>query len=314
MEEKKKSSGLWFFIIFIFVLMIGYGNETQNGDSKATITTTEMSLHDGRTIGIDSAYASYDDMVELFTNGIYDDTATVFHRGEYTETINISDINGKVDFAIIRIACTNPNTAEFSISGFDITEQQVKACEDLGVPYGFYLYSASINENEAVEEANFTKDVLQRLESSLGKLKNNKLAFIIDVEINGAGDRQYPYDVTEAKVKLVKELQKEVGNNIVIYAPAGILIRDMNSNPDKILELNTLQEKTGINKLWLPVPKEEQFDSQAGGASVEYLECLIGQYPSWEIIGKQEGQNLKVSNSNTIIDVNTTDNIKKWYK
>ena len=61
-------------------------------------------------------------------------------------------------------------------------------------------------------------------------------------------------------------------------------------------------------------PKEEQFDSQAGGASVEYLEHLIEQYPSWDIIGKQEGQNLKVSNSDVFIDINTTENIKKWYK
>lgn len=311
MKEKKKNSGLWFFIIFIFVLMVGYGNQAQNENG---IKTTGMSLHEGRAIGIDSAYASYDDMVELFTNGICDETATVVHGNDCTETINISDINGKVNFAIIRIACTNSNIDDFSISDFDITEEQVKACEDLGIPYGFYLYSASRNEDEAKKEADFTKSVIKKLENSLGKLKYNKLAFVIDVELSGTSDRQYPHDVTEAKVKLVQELQKEVGNNIILYAPAGILIMDMHSNPDKILELNTLQQETGINKLWLPVPKEEQFDSQAGGASIEYLEHLIEQYPSWDIIGKQEGQNLKVSNSDVFIDINTTENIKQWYK
>ena len=70
-------------------------------------------------------------------------------------------------------------------------KDQVKKCEELGIPYGFYYYSTSTTKSEANIEY---ENIIEEFED-LGDLKYNLLPFAIDVELGGNGDitkdRQY---------------------------------------------------------------------------------------------------------------------------
>ena len=268
---------------------------------------------EGTVSGIDAAYISYDDMIKVFSEGINDEYVYSGIGGN----ICIDDINGKMNFAYIRISCTYNCTPEFMLDDFyNTTLEQVRACEDYGVPYGFYAYSASISDYEAQMEANDIIDKIERLKNDLGPLKNNVLPLAIDVECEGGiYDRQYPYDVTYAKAYLANALKPVVGETI-LYAPAHILYGEFETNASKIFDLNEYCKLTGINKLWTPMPKEECYNSEPGGNTTDWIDGVKSQYPNWNIIATQEGMNINVSGIGSDVDINVMnkDEFDKWVR
>ena len=78
----------------------------------------------------------------------------------YNGDIDLTTLNGSNDFVIIRI-----NEGVKIDSSF---EANVKKCEDLGIPYGVYLYDYALDLDGAVEQANMVLDAIKDKKISCG--------------------------------------------------------------------------------------------------------------------------------------------------
>ncbi len=84
------------------------------------------------------------------------------NNGIYMEGIDISEHNGDIDlnqyknnFVIIRIG--------YYYNALDKKAlRNIQLCEQLGIPYGIYLYSYATNVNEAAQEAYFTLNMINQ--------------------------------------------------------------------------------------------------------------------------------------------------------
>ena len=84
------------------------------------------------------------------------------NNGIYMEGIDISEHNGDIDlsqytnnFVIIRLGYYYDSIDKKAI-------RNIQLCEQLGIPYGVYLYSYATNVNEAAQEAYFTLNLLSQ--------------------------------------------------------------------------------------------------------------------------------------------------------
>ncbi len=83
-------------------------------------------------------------------------------NGVYMEGIDISEHNGDIDltkytnnFVIIRIGYYYDSLDKKAL-------RNIQLCEQLGIPYGIYLYSYATNVNEAAQEAYFTLNMINK--------------------------------------------------------------------------------------------------------------------------------------------------------
>ncbi len=72
-------------------------------------------------------------------------------------TIDWESVRSEISFAIIRCGCGSNQTANDDA----YFEQNVEACEELGIPYGVYLYSYATSTTEAQSEANHVLRLLE---------------------------------------------------------------------------------------------------------------------------------------------------------
>ena len=71
------------------------------------------------------------------------------HNGK----INWKKANEEIDFAFIRVGCRGYETGDIFLDKRAV--YNMKNAQKAGVPFGVYIYSQAVNEEEAVEEARF---------------------------------------------------------------------------------------------------------------------------------------------------------------
>lgn len=204
----------------------------------------------GKVTGIDISGISPNILRQILQNGIPEEVTTTY--GD----VNTSQIAGEINFVYIKLGASPYGKGEFKPLNYNEYEEQVKVCEEFGIPYGFYYYSTS----KTVEEANIELECIeQKIESLRQKIdmKNNKLEIVVDVELAGTNDRQYKGDIkeqTEAKATLINGIQeKGLSDNVLIYGPN----RVMSSNSDQIINLQYLHSILSNSDnvaLWLCSP------------------------------------------------------------
>ena len=260
---------------------------------KKIINSVELN-NEGRVTGIDSLGIKTNQIEKLKNSGITENVikSDIFEG----QNINISELNGNVNFVYLRIGGMGYGE-EFKTLDNSFCKEQVKKCEELGIPYGLYYYSTSITEKEAnIEYENIVKDL-----ESLGDLKYNLLPFAIDVELGGGGnitrDRQYGHDVTNAKSYLTNKLQNNLGLDIMLYTSGNCTLST--TEKANILDLEEYHKLTGVENVWMPMPKQETGD--IGRAYKDYLkkfpECM-------NLIIEQEVLDTTISNG-AKIDIDT---------
>ena len=192
----------------------------------------------GTVTGIDFSGISPDDLRELLQNGIPSQVSAA--RGD----IDTSQVAGDINFAYIKLGGSPygqdyGQTKEFKPFEYDNYEEQVKVCEEFGIPYGFYYYSTATTVKEAEIELEYIKQAIENLKQKYD-LKNFKLEIVVDVELAGTEDRQYKGDIeeqTEAKATLINGIQEAgISDNVLIYGP----IRVMRPDSDRIIDLSYL--------------------------------------------------------------------------
>lgn len=257
----------------------------------------------GQVTGIDVSNMTPDQLQLLWTNGITQSSVGTGFLGN----IDVSDINGKINYVMIRIGGTYELNPEFQT---DSTEEfyipLVKKCEELGIPYGFYYYSASVDENEAGEEFKKISTSIESLKEELGELKYNLLPFTIDVELNSDNDRQKGKDVTYAKAVLTNQLQDYLNKEVILYG-AGKAVTNYYGN--NILNLKEYNRLTGVTKVWMPTPKEEYFNSQISQTNLDMMRLISGETEGKMNIVMQQVVLDGIVN-NTAVDINTMDKEK----
>lgn len=205
----------------------------------------------GSVTGIDISGMTPKQLRELFQNGIPSQVTTTYG------TIDTSQYAGDVNFVYIKIGASSyGKNSKFQILPSNNYIEQVKVCEEFGVPYGFYYYSTAITVEEANMELQYLKESISKLHQAL-PLDFNDLEIVVDVELAGTNDRQYRGNLkekTEAKAALINGIQEEgLSENVLIYGP----IRVMKPDLDQIIDLSylhSLLSNPDDVSLWLCSP------------------------------------------------------------
>lgn len=250
----------------------------------------------GTVTGIDISTISPEQLRELIQNGIPDEVSTTYGH------VDTSEISGDINFAYIKLGASPYGNGGFSPVDYDFYKDQVKVCEELGIPYGFYYYSTCTTVDEAKIELQHIKQKILDLKQNIN-MKNNKLEIVVDIELAGTNDRQYQGDIseqTEAKATLINGIQNEgLSDNVLIYGPS----RVMRPDSDQIIDLsylNSILSNPDNVALWLCSPtsrdgqlpsnleRDEAYAKEQGFSTVAHQVVLDGN-----VIGR--------------IDINTMD-------
>lgn len=138
-------------------------------------------------------------------------------------------------------------------------EIYVKACEYLGVPYGFYFLDEALNSKEIEEEVEVITDFLKS-----NKAKNNVLPLALDVERHdgkGRADNIWN-ERAELVQELIDSLEKE-GVNTILYTnaqTANLFLSELDTN----FWIAYYPEEEKIPSYWY-------FDTEQPGASNKQL-------------------------------------------
>lgn len=243
----------------------------------------------GKVTGIDSFGITADEIENLYTTGIKEENT---YSKCIDQNINISNINGDINFMYFRIGATGYGK-NFSIIDNTHYVEQVKKCEELGIPYGFYYYSTSVDEAEANKEF----ECIEKALDSLGELKYNLLPFAVDVELaDPQKDRQYGKDTTEAKAYLTNCLQDNLGVDVMLYTSGSCTLST--TEEANVLDLEEYNRLTGVKNVWMPMPKQKNGDIDSS-----YKEYLNKFPKSMNLVMKQEVLDMETSGAQ--IDLNT---------
>lgn len=160
-------------------------------------------------------------------------------NSEIIGNVNTSKVSGDINFVYIKLGASSYSQEDLQIIDYDKYIEQVKICEELGVPYGFYYYSTSKTIAEANMELECIKSRMENLKNEID-MQNNKMGMVIDIELHDKNDRQYHGIVeqqTEAKAALINGVQEQgISDNVLIYGPA----RVMRYDDDQIVNLQYL--------------------------------------------------------------------------
>lgn len=183
--------------------------------------------------GIDISSMSPNTLRKLLQTGIPDQVSSDYG------TFNTSQLAGDINFVYIKLGASPYQSTNFAPLEYDNYIEQVKICEEFGIPYGFYYYSTAINEEEAKMELNCIQERIENLREKYD-LQNNKLEIAVDVELSNSKDRQYNGNIkeqTEAKATLINGIQElNLSNNVLIYGPSRVMKPDL----DQIIDLSYL--------------------------------------------------------------------------
>jgi len=251
----------------------------------------------GSVTGIDFSEISPDDLKELLQNGIPSQVSAM------NGNVNTSQVAGDINFAYIKLgASPYGKNNDFKPLYYDNYEEQVKVCEELGIPYGFYYYSTATTVKEANIELEYIKQTIQNLKQKYN-LKHYKLEIAVDVELSGTNDRQYQGDIerqTEAKAFLINGIQElDLSENVLVYGP----IRVMQPDSDRIIDLSylhSLLSNPDDVALWLCSPTNTNGEmSSSLEKDISYAEQQGFDVVAYQVVldGKVIGQ----------IDINTMD-------
>ena len=132
--------------------------------------------------------------------------------------IDISEHNGDIDltpyknqFVIIRSSWWTTEDRYF--------RENIKKCEELGIPYGIYIYSYALNVDQAKTESQFAVDLLKEVGA------NPVCGVWIDIESdNFKVQNGWSFEKSSPITKVLCETVKQAGYKTGIYA--GVLTKD----------------------------------------------------------------------------------------
>lgn len=176
--------------------------------------------------------------------------------------IDVSQHNGKIDwervkasgigFAIIRIGFGSDMKSQDD----KMVLTNIKECERLGIPYGLYLYSYAITEEEAHSEAQHMLRIVNGQHPELGCWYDMEDADGYKEKHNFA-PLQHKEELTQFCKIFLKDMRKSGYDNVGIYAS-----RDYFKN---ILDTDALRKE---GKIWLA----------HWGITSPSMECEVWQY------------------------------------
>lgn len=208
----------------------------------------------GNVTGIDISGMSPEYLRELLQKGIPESVKTK----AYGET-DVTQMAGDINFVFIKLGKSGYGKGKLKLTDYSGYEEQVKVCEELGVPYGFYYYATSINEEEAQMEADYIIKSIEELREKYD-LKYNIMPPVIDRELTDENDRQYGQDIqkiSDATAYIINSVQEEgISENVLIYAPGRVMDP---GDSDRLIDLERIKE--GISNpnslaIWLCAPTQ----------------------------------------------------------
>lgn len=239
----------------------------------------------GEVVGIDINGMS----PEFFRNLLESDKPfpnTMYYWGNENMPFGVEDVNQKIDYVYIRIGCRyygNSNPAIYmNPEGGDDVYERIKACEELGVPYGLYFYSTALTQEEADEEIESCKEFMDTLEDKVGSTKYNILPFALnsEAEIPESGHhRVWGNDITDIDAYWLNRAEPYFGK-LIIYAPDRCLTP---GHSDQIIYVGRLNEQviSGKPKLWINDMRNmdgtnQEYNTAEGKLRIEELGGDVG--------------------------------------
>lgn len=167
--------------------------------------------------GIDVSGTSGKQLKKLLERGVPNKVTTK----DYTSGIDISNRAGEINFVYIKLGASGYGKGKLNIiESYDNYIEQIKVCEEKGIPYGFYYYSTAITKDEADQEVQHIKKVIDELKSKYG-LKYNILPLALDIETQPKNERQFDASieqVSKAKSHWINKAQKlGISQKINVY-------------------------------------------------------------------------------------------------
>lgn len=146
---------------------------------------------------IKKSYFYYDknDFYNSVTGLVATNTKKVVDISSYQGDIDFSKVKNQVDGIILRIG--------FGYSKMDSKfEKYINEIKKYKIPYGIYLYSYAENKMEALKEAKFTKEIIEKYDL------NPKLGVYYDIE---------EFYVKGVKVKISKDMYEKIIKEYTSY-------------------------------------------------------------------------------------------------
>ena len=186
------------------------------------VYTREFTNNESYTTGVEDIYGNQltvSILVNFFKN---------VHKGidvsEYQKFIDWKAVkNSGIDFAIIRVGYRGYGSGKIVEDQF--FKNNIQEATKVGINIGFYFYSQAVSVGEAVEEAQFTLQLLSKYNVPI------TYPIAIDTERtpvgNGRGDKISKELRTEVVRAFCNEIQK-AGYKTMIYANKNWLLDDLN--------------------------------------------------------------------------------------
>lgn len=195
----------------------------------------------GKVVGLDVSTMTPDQLRYLLTAD--DAIPTSCYSFLDKATHRTEDVAGKTDYVYIKIGARGFGKEGKMVDNGDNYLHLAKVCEELGIPYGFYFYSTSLNTKEADEDIAFVRKLLSEVEDRDYYL----LPFALDVE-TCEGSRLIGHDVTDVMAYWANQAEPYFGK-VVLYTDA----RHLANCADKLIDINRYNEQliSGPTQVWL---------------------------------------------------------------
>lgn len=278
-------------------------NRTQHTQNVESINTNAT----GNVTGIDISSLSPNELQELLQSGIPRGVSSAF--GD----VDTNKLAGDINFVYIKLGASSYGDGELETLNYAKYEEQVKVCEELGIPYGFYYYSTSTTVEEANVELKHIYQKIANLRSNVN-MEYNDLDMVVDIELAGTNDRQYQGNIkqqTEAKAALINGIQESgISDNVLIYGPMRVMKPDL----DQIFSLSDLQSMLSnpdnVN-LWLCARANQKgqlpssFESDVSYAKEHGFDTVMTQMVlDANVIGRIDINNMNIEHYQKLVEHN----------
>lgn len=204
---QKKIDGNWYYFADNGILQIGKVNipaSNNSGVAKTIVTDTGgryilnnikkdgyyyTITGEGNTVTVGAVTKA----TKIYAEGIDISEFNYNHLKEFVSSGEYSLSDYKNGFVIIRASWSDVKDKKVDV--------YVKKCEQLGVPYGFYVYTYARNNSGAKEEAEFFLTILNDLKKNNGgRLKYFKYGVWCDMEDADTWKRRNGFQFTNANI------------------------------------------------------------------------------------------------------------------
>lgn len=207
----------------------------------------------------------------------------------WNKNIDWDKLKGQIDFAILRIGYTGYGKTKNKKMDSTFEEKYAK-CKELGIPVGVYWYSCAVTEEEAIEEANKTIEIL----------KGRKLEYPIYFDTEDNHDTTAPNNspTSQAKIgraKLTKVTKafcdtiEKAGYYVGIYASSSWFKNNLNLNElekyDKWVAQWSNNAPSGISYGMWQYSAKGYIDGIGGGVDLDYA------YKDYPTLMQEQGLN-----------------------